>query len=181
MSINSLILLSKDGGQVSPPWVWAGLHDSLLMIGLWWRDGAWFPRLGCKRPYRLLLALSWTTLGRPAALLWRCSGSPWESPCEELTSHPQWYEWAVLKQGLPVHQAFRGGASMVVQWLRLHALNAGDPGPIPCQRTRSCMPQLSPGAAKWNKKPSEASALAHIFTASSLETLSQNSPAKHLP
>ena len=29
------------------------------------------------------------------------------------------------------------GDSLVVQWLRLHAPNAGDPGSIPCQGTRS--------------------------------------------
>ena len=38
--------------------------------------------------------------------------------------------------------------SLVVQWLRLHAPNAGDPGLIPGQGTRSHMPQLRPGAAK---------------------------------
>ena len=32
--------------------------------------------------------------------------------------------------------------SLVVQWLRLHAPNAGDPGLIPGQGTRSHMPQL---------------------------------------
>ena len=33
-------------------------------------------------------------------------------------------------------------ASLVVQWLRLHAPNAGDPGSIPAQGTRSRKPQL---------------------------------------
>ena len=51
----------------------------------------------------------------------------------------------------------RGGVetSGVVQWLRLCAPNAGDPGSIPGQGTRSHtpqlrvhMPQLRPGAAK---------------------------------
>ncbi|TEA23326.1 hypothetical protein DBR06_SOUSAS10410006, partial [Sousa chinensis] len=32
--------------------------------------------------------------------------------------------------------------SLVVQWLRLHAPNAGGPGLIPGQGTRSHMPQL---------------------------------------
>jgi len=43
----------------------------------------------------------------------------------------------------------------VVQWLRLHAPNAGVPGSIPAPETRShmlplrvLMPQLRPGAAK---------------------------------
>ena len=40
------------------------------------------------------------------------------------------------------------GTSLVVQWLRLPALNAGGPGSIPGQGTRSHMPQLRPGAAK---------------------------------
>ena len=34
------------------------------------------------------------------------------------------------------------GTSLVVQWLRLHAPNAGDPGLIPGQGTRFHMPQL---------------------------------------
>ena len=43
----------------------------------------------------------------------------------------------------------RGGrTSLVVQWLRLHAFNAGDPGSIPGQGTRSHMLQLSPSTAK---------------------------------
>ncbi|TEA41675.1 hypothetical protein DBR06_SOUSAS1510068, partial [Sousa chinensis] len=32
--------------------------------------------------------------------------------------------------------------SLVVQWVRLHAPNAGAPGLMPCQGTRSCTPQL---------------------------------------
>ena len=49
----------------------------------------------------------------------------------------------------------RHGTSLVVLWLRLRAPNAGDPGLIPGQGTKSCilqlracMPQLRPGAAK---------------------------------
>ncbi|TEA28872.1 hypothetical protein DBR06_SOUSAS4010089, partial [Sousa chinensis] len=34
------------------------------------------------------------------------------------------------------------GTSLVVQWLRLHTPNAGSPGSIPGQGTRSHMPQL---------------------------------------
>ena len=40
------------------------------------------------------------------------------------------------------------GNSLVVQWLRLCAPNAGILGSIPCQETRSHMLQLRPGAAK---------------------------------
>ena len=43
---------------------------------------------------------------------------------------------------------FRVGTSLVVQWLRLHAPNAGGPGSIPGQGTRSHMPQLRPRADK---------------------------------
>ena len=35
-----------------------------------------------------------------------------------------------------------GGTSLVVQWLRLHALNVGAPGLVPDQRTRPHMQQL---------------------------------------
>ena len=40
------------------------------------------------------------------------------------------------------------GTSLVAQWLRLHASNAGGPGSIPVQGTRSHMPQLNPGTAR---------------------------------
>ena len=40
------------------------------------------------------------------------------------------------------------GTSLAVQWLRLHAPNAGVPGSIPGQGTRSHMLQLRPWAAK---------------------------------
>ena len=40
------------------------------------------------------------------------------------------------------------GTSLVVQQLRLHALNAGDMSSIPGQGTRAHMPQLRPSAAK---------------------------------
>ena len=40
----------------------------------------------------------------------------------------------------------------MVQWLRFRAPNAGGLGSIPGQGTRSRMPQLRPGAAKFKKK-----------------------------
>ena len=40
------------------------------------------------------------------------------------------------------------GTSLVVQWLRLCTSNAGGPGSIPGQGTRSYMLQLRPGAPK---------------------------------
>ena len=44
------------------------------------------------------------------------------------------------------------GPSLVVQWLRLSATNAGGLGLIPGQETRSHMPKLRPGTAKLKKK-----------------------------
>ena len=41
------------------------------------------------------------------------------------------------------------GISLVVQWLRLHVANAGDPGSIPGQGTGCHMLQLRFGTAKW--------------------------------
>ena len=38
------------------------------------------------------------------------------------------------------------GTSLVAQWLRLHSSNAGGPGLIPGQGTRSCKPQLKDSA-----------------------------------
>ena len=40
------------------------------------------------------------------------------------------------------------GTSLVVQWLRLHAPNAGAQGSIPSQGMRSHMPQLRPSVAR---------------------------------
>ena len=40
------------------------------------------------------------------------------------------------------------GTSLAVQWLRLHAFNAGVPDSIPGQGTRSCIPQLRPSVVK---------------------------------
>ena len=45
----------------------------------------------------------------------------------------------------------KAGTSLVVQWLRLHAPNAGGLGSIPGQGTRSHMLQLRPCADKINK------------------------------
>ena len=49
---------------------------------------------------------------------------------------------------LPKSQVKNIEGSLVVQWLRLRAPNAGGPGSIPGQGTRSHMPQLRPGTAK---------------------------------
>ena len=43
------------------------------------------------------------------------------------------------------------GASLMVQWLRFWAPNAGNPGSIPGQGTWSHMSQLRPGTIKWKK------------------------------
>ena len=42
----------------------------------------------------------------------------------------------------------KGGLSLVVRWLRLHPPNAGGPGSIPSQGTRSYVLQLRPGTAE---------------------------------
>ena len=45
------------------------------------------------------------------------------------------------------------GTSLVVQWPRLHTLNAGGPGAIPGQRTRSHRPHLMiphPATRTWH-------------------------------
>ena len=41
-----------------------------------------------------------------------------------------------------ISKTFFSGTSLVVQWLRFHTPNAGVPGLIPGQQTRSCMSQL---------------------------------------
>ena len=52
------------------------------------------------------------------------------------------------KQTKQIHSMFcsqtinQHGTSLVIQWLRLHTLNAGDPGSIPGQGTRPHMLQL---------------------------------------
>ena len=53
------------------------------------------------------------------------------------------------------HKTATPGTSLVVQWLRIHSPNAGGPGPIPGQGTRTqmlqlrvCKPQRRPRAAK---------------------------------
>ena len=46
------------------------------------------------------------------------------------------------KSGLYSHSNMHLWTSLVVQWVRLHAPNAGGPGLIPGQGTRSHMPQL---------------------------------------
>ena len=46
-----------------------------------------------------------------------------------------------------INNGLISGISLVVQWLRLCAPNAGGPGLIPAWGTRSHMPQLRPGAA----------------------------------
>ena len=45
----------------------------------------------------------------------------------------------------------RGGTSLVVQWVRYPAPNAGDLGSIPGQVTKSHMPQQRPGDSQINK------------------------------
>ena len=55
------------------------------------------------------------------------------------------------KDGVMATQEKKRVTSLVIQWLRLHAPNAGGPVSIPGQGTRSHKQQLSPSAAKINK------------------------------
>ena len=52
------------------------------------------------------------------------------------------------QMGKNVQGKIESGTSLAVQWLRLHAPNAGGLGSIFGQGTRSHMPQLRPGTAK---------------------------------
>ena len=54
----------------------------------------------------------------------------------------------LLSQAYPVSLFKTEGIFLAVQWLRPHAPNAGGPGSIPGQGTRSYMPQLRVSAAK---------------------------------
>ena len=47
-----------------------------------------------------------------------------------------------------IQEMLAAGTSLLAQWLRLWAPNAGGPGSIPGQGTRSPILQLRPGAAK---------------------------------
>ena len=74
-------------------------------------------------------------------------------PLENLVVHfrtyPKMKSVKVIKNTMKLIQL---GASLMVQWLRFHAPNAGGLGSIPGQGTRSCMRQLRPSAAKLIKK-----------------------------
>ena len=71
---------------------------------------------------------------------------------QEVTVGGKWEEGArdlsVSSMSQSVPQNCTGGAFLVAQWLRLQASNAGDPGSIPGQGTRSHMTQLRPSTAK---------------------------------
>ena len=63
-------------------------------------------------------------------------------------------------------QNIHPGTSLVVQWLRLHAPNAGAPGSIPSQGPRSHMPQLKiPCAATktWHSQVKKYFFKKHVF------------------
>ena len=55
-------------------------------------------------------------------------------------SDPRGISWLLWEPELNLK--IKADTSLVVQWLRLHAANAGDPGWIPGQETRSHMVQL---------------------------------------
>ena len=58
----------------------------------------------------------------------------------------KWSFLKILKIELPYNPKIPG-TSLVVQWLRLRAPNAGGPGSIPGQGTTSCMSQLKDPAS----------------------------------
>ena len=84
------------------------------------------------------------------------SGACLFHPCIPSSAHPArsccsaslcWKDGSLL---VPVCHALRAAkVSLMVQWLRLRAPNAGGPGSTPGQGTRSHMLQLGPGAVKW--------------------------------
>ena len=50
-------------------------------------------------------------------------------------------------------QKYQAGTSLVAQWVRLHAPNAGGPGSIPGQRTRSHMHAATKSSHATTKGP----------------------------
>ena len=62
--------------------------------------------------------------------------------CEERVSGSKRKRWCLGTMKKLYQKVKDLGASLVVQWLRFHAINAGSPGSIPGQRTRSLMLQL---------------------------------------
>ena len=51
-------------------------------------------------------------------------------------------DFCISGNGTDLSRIYNLGTSLVVQWLRLCAPNAGGPGSIPGQGTRAHMPQL---------------------------------------
>ena len=82
----------------------------------------------------------------------RCSISSASSEMQIKTTMSYYF----IATGMAILKKDRLGTSLAVQWLRLHTPNAGGPGSIPVQGTRSHMPQrrshmrqLRPGTAKY--------------------------------
>ena len=71
---------------------------------------------------------------------WRAELSPQEEGSRESLRHACPQVWDATS--LECHLKVVHGTSLVVQWLRLCAPNAGAPGLMPGQGTRSHMPQL---------------------------------------
>ena len=66
-----------------------------------------------------------------------------------------------------------GETSLVVQWLRLYAPNAGGQGSIPGQESRSCMPQLRPSAAKKEKESKRITLYPNVLEALKINAIKQ--------
>ena len=62
--------------------------------------------------------------------------------CEERVSGSKLKRWCLGTMKKLFQKVEKLGASLVGQWLRFHTINAGSPGSVPSQRTRSLMLQL---------------------------------------
>ena len=75
-----------------------------------------------------------------------------QSSKEETTTMATFISKLWLTLHKPIKNILRG-TSLVIQWLRLHAPNAGGPGSIPGQGTRYHMPQLRVRMPQLKKDP----------------------------
>ena len=106
------------------------------------------PMAMCDFP-SFLFCLGWdgvATLGWPkgymhAKLLQSCP-TLCGKECEERVSGSKLKRWCLGTMKKLFQKVEKLGASLVGQWLRFHTINAGSPGSVPSQRTRSLMLQL---------------------------------------
>ena len=115
------------------------------------------------------LQKQWLCLSRMWVRMWvlhvfqkhseHCQGKEKERPDDQKDKawgdHVPTVWWGLLPPWVTMTESTRSlrntgfpGTALVVQWLRRHAPNAGDPGLIHGQGTRSCMLQRRPSTAK---------------------------------